>query len=217
MAPANSGLSYQWLLNGQPISGAISNSYRASSEGAYVVQVGSNCLPASSGAVQITVREVQLPMLTVSGLSLQSSATISNQWLLNGVPIAGATSQSLVASQTGRYAVRGNVNGCGEAISAEVLITILANEDPALASVQVFPNPTTRRVTVRLTARAGQKPPTVQLVTLTGRLVSQNLMQRDTDFFVSELDLLHQVPGTFFVVIREDNGQKPTVVRILKL
>ena len=217
MAPANSGLSYQWLLNGQPISGAISNSYRASSEGAYVVQVSSNCLPASSGAVQITVREVQLPMLTVSGLSLQSSATISNQWLLNGVPIAGATSQSLVASQTGRYAVRGNVNGCGEAISAEVLITILANEDPALASVQVFPNPTTRRVTVRLTARAGQKPPTVQLVTLTGRLVSQNLMQRDTDFFVSELDLLHQVPGTFFVVIREDNGQKPTVVRILKL
>lgn len=217
IASASSALSYQWLLNGQPISGAISNSYRASSEGSYLVQIGSNCAPSNSSAVQIVVREVQLPMLTVNGLSLQSSATISNQWLLNGVPITGATSQSLVASQTGRYAVRGNVNGCGEAISAEVLITILANEDPTLTSIQVFPNPTTNRVTVRLTALPRQKPPTVQLVTLTGSLVHQNLMQRDTKNFVSELDLRDQSPGTFFVVIQGDDGKKPIVIRILKL
>jgi len=217
IASAGSAPSYQWLLNGQPISGAISNSYRASSEGSYVVQVSGSCSPASSSAVQIVVREVQLPTLSINGLSLQSSATISNQWLLNGVPITGATSQSLVASQTGRYAVRGNVNGCGEAISAEVLITILANEDSALASIQAFPNPTTNRVTVRLTAQPRQKPPTVQLVTLTGSLVHQNLMQRESDFFIYELDLRSQSPGTFFVVIQGDVGQQPTVIRILKL
>lgn len=217
IASASSALSYQWLLNGQPISGAISSGYRASSEGSYLVQISGSCAPASSSAVQIFVREVQLPTLTVNGLSLQSSATISNQWLLNGVPITGATSQSLVASQTGRYAVRGNVNGCGEAISAEVLITILANEDPALASVQAFPNPTTNRVTVRLTAQPRQKPPTVQLVTLTGSLVHKNLMQREQEFFIYELDLRSQSPGTFFVVIQGDDGLKPTVIRIIKL
>ncbi len=216
-ASTNGGQSYQWLLNGQPISGAISNSYRASSEGAYVVQVGSNCLPASSSAVQINVREVQLPTLTVNGLSLQSSATVSNQWLLNGVPITGATGQALVASQTGRYAVRGNVNGCGEAISAEVLITILANEDPTLASVQVFPNPTTHRATVRLSAGAGQKPPTLQLVTITGSLIKQAQMDREIDFFTADLDLSKQPPGTFFVVIQGNTGQQPTVIRIIKL
>lgn len=216
-ASASTALSYQWLFNGQPISGAISNSYRASSEGAYVVQVSSNCSPASSSAVQINVREVQLPTLTVDGLSLRSSATISNQWLLNGVPIAGATGSSLVASQTGRYAVRGNVNGCGEAISAEVLITILANEDPTLASVQVFPNPTTNRIMVRQTAQTGQKPPMVRLVTTTGSLVRSSQMRRALGFFEAELDLSDYAPGTFFVVIQGDDGQKPTVARILKL
>ncbi|MCY7355975.1 MAG: GEVED domain-containing protein, partial [Rudanella sp.] len=216
-ASTNGGQSYQWLLNGQPISGAISNSYRASSEGAYVVQVGSNCLAASSSAVQINVREVQLPTLIVNGLSLQSSATVSNQWLLNGVPITGATGQSLVASQTGRYAVRGNVNGCGEAISAEVLIAILANEDPTLASIQVFPNPTTHRATVRMSAGSGQKPPTLQLVTTTGSLIKQAQMNREIDFFTADLDLSKQPPGTFFVVIQGDTGQQPTVIRIIKL
>jgi hypothetical protein len=216
-ASASTALSYQWLLNGQPISGAIGNTYRASSEGAYVVQISSNCAPASSGAVQIVVREVQLPTLTVNGLSLQSNATVSNQWLLNGVPIAGATGSLLVASQTGRYAVRGNVNGCGEAISAEVLITILATDDPTLTAIQAFPNPTTNRIRVRVSAQSRSKPPTLQLVTTTGMVVQEGPMHREIDFFVADLDLRNQPPGTFFVVIQEDTGQKPGVIRIIKL
>lgn len=216
-ATSNGALNYQWLLNGQPINGATGSSYRASSEGAYVVQVTSNCLPASSSAVQIAVRETQLPVLTVDGLALKSNATISNQWLLNGVPITGATSQSLLATQTGRYAVRGNVNGCGEAISAEVLITILANEDPMLADVQVFPNPTMRQVTIRLPAQPRQSPPNVKLITSTGAIVVQNLMQRAATVFVAELDLSSLPAGTFFAILQGDDGQKPSVIRIVKL
>ncbi|TAE33543.1 MAG: peptidase S8 [Cytophagales bacterium] len=216
-AVATNALSYQWLLNGQAIGGATGNSYRASTEGAYTVQIAGNCLPASSSAVQIAVREAQLPTLVVDGLTLRSSATISNQWLLNGVPITGATSQSIVAAQTGRYAVRGNVNGCGEAISAEVLITILANEDPLATEVQVYPNPTTRRATVRLLAQPGQRPPTVRLVTTTGVLVAEQLMLRESIYLVAELDVDNLPPGTFFAIIQGSNGQQPTVARIVKL
>lgn len=217
ITPAVSNLNYQWQLNGQPINGATGNRYRASSEGNYLVQVTGNCAPASSSTIQVNVREAQLPTLTVDGLTLRSNATISNQWLLNGVPITGATGPSLLATQTGRYAVRGNVNGCGEAISAEVLITILANDDPNLIGIQAYPNPTTRRVTVKIPARPQQQLPTIQLTTVGGVMVEQLLMERENDFFVKELDLSKQSGGTFFVLIRSDGVQSPTVLRIVKL
>lgn len=214
-ATADNALSYQWLLNGQSIRGATTASIRAISEGTYAVQVANNCLPTSSSAIQVNIREAQLPTLSLDGLTLRSNATISNQWLLNGVPITGATSQSLLATQTGRYAVRGNVNGCGEAISAEIIVTIVANEDPIVQTVEVFPNPTTQRVTVRIPAQARQQPSTIRLVTPTGQLIQAKSMQREKSFFTSELDLSGQAAGIYFVLIDAETG--PTVVRISKL
>ncbi|WP_019989265.1 S8 family serine peptidase [Rudanella lutea] len=216
-ATATDMLTYQWLFNGQPINGATSATFRATGEGAYSVRVANNCVPTSSSSIQVSLRESQAPTVQLDGLVLRSDATISNQWLLNGIPITGATSQSLTATQTGRYAVRGNVNGCGEVVSNEVLVTILATDDPLATGIEAFPNPTTQRVTVRLPLQPRQQLPTARLVTATGQTVTEKVMQREANFFAADLDLSNQAGGTFFVVILGSDGGKTAVVRITKL
>ncbi|NNC84478.1 MAG: T9SS type A sorting domain-containing protein, partial [Bacteroidia bacterium] len=71
---------------------------------------------------------------------------LSYQWYLNGLPIAGATSQTYVVTQLGDYQVEiGSANGCTE-ISNIYTITIISppgiDEGAEEIDLQIFPNPT---------------------------------------------------------------------------
>jgi hypothetical protein len=70
------GATYQWLLNGSPISGAVNPTYSATTSGIYTVQVlipGSTC----PGTAQITVNVIPNPVVQNAVLSQCTSATTS--------------------------------------------------------------------------------------------------------------------------------------------
>lgn len=218
MLKANEGtnLTYQWYRNNQPITGATTSTYRATDEGVYRVQVANGCLPTTSSAVQLTVRDPQTPAVTVNGLTLQSSIVSGNQWLFNGVPIPGAVSQTYTAVQSGRYSVRSNVNGCGESISTEVSVLILATEEVSEPGIRIFPNPTNRYVTIEMELDAQSSAPMMTLSDLQGRLLQSLLLKRSGKIYSGTLDLSGLQGGMFFVTIKDEKRQTLSVKRIIK-
>lgn len=215
---ANTGteLGYQWYRNEQAISGAVNSTLQATVTGNYTVQVTNGCLPVRSVAVAVVVRSAQVPVITATGFTLTSNATGNIQWLLDGVPIPGATTPVFTAVKSGRYAVRGSVNGCGEAISNDVLLTILATEpDPLDEEILVYPNPATRQLTVSV-ASPGPYAPTLRLTDVRGVTVRRAVLQRDGLNRSAVLDVGDLPAGPFFVVITDERTQRVRTKRIRK-
>jgi trimeric autotransporter adhesin len=98
---------------------------------------------------------------------LTSSSAVGNQWLLNGVAVAGATGVTYTVStstQSGIYTVTTTVGGCTSAPSAPQTITVVGTKDELTATVgfHLFPNPTAdARVTLEIAATPQPQPLTV--------------------------------------------------------
>ncbi|UFH56242.1 S8 family serine peptidase [Spirosoma sp. KNUC1025] len=217
-ANTGDGLSYQWYLNNQAITGATSSTLQAATAGNYIVQVANSCLPVRSSAVTLTVKTAQTPSITINSYILTTDAVSNIQWLLDGIAISGAAGASYSATKTGRYSVKGSVNGCGELISQEVYLTILANEPVALdGTLNVFPNPATQQVTVLLSSSTSlQGTPTLRLTDLRGLTIQTATLQRDGKTYSAILDVTSLPGGAFFVVIEDDKAQRIGVRQIRK-
>ncbi|WP_080059265.1 S8 family serine peptidase [Spirosoma aerolatum] len=211
------GLTYQWYRNGQLISGATSSTFQANTAGNYSVRVANTCLPVSSSATTVAVNTPQTPAVTANGITLTSNAVSTIQWLLDGVPISGATSPNYTAIKSGRYAVQGNVNGCGVATSSEVVITILATEPASTEErLSVYPNPANKELTISWTVASLPQLPTFQLTDLQGRIVRRATLQKDGKSYSAVVDVSDLPDGTFFVVVEDDRTQSVQVKRIRK-
>jgi hypothetical protein len=212
------GLSYQWYKNGAALTTATSSTLLVSTAGTYAVQVANSCPSARSSAVTVSVNTAQTPVLTANGFTLTTNAVSSIQWLLNGVPIAGATGPTFTVVQSGRYTVQGNVNGCGVAISNEVVLTILATEPVAGDDdLVVYPNPATKQVTVSMAVSSSlPKPPALRLTDIQGRTVQTATLQLEGKNYSTVVDVSSLPGGTFFVVVEDERTQSVRVKRIHK-
>jgi uncharacterized delta-60 repeat protein/gliding motility-associated-like protein len=118
---ATGGTSYQWRLNGTPISGATGPTYTATMAGTYsvILSNGSCSVPASNEAI---LAVTPLPSGAISPLTvticnggsqvLTASGGSSYQWMFDGAPVNGATSATYTATQAGRYTASITQNGC---------------------------------------------------------------------------------------------------------
>jgi len=219
-APVNAGV-YQWYFNSQPIQGATNATLDATNAGNYAVSTSvNNCLPTLSTPVALATRKPEKPTITVDGITLRSNATTSNQWLINGLPIPGATSNTFTAFQTGSYSVRANVSGCGEVVSDEVRITITAiNDDPSVPTTtsRVYPNPAHNFVICEyvpqdLVATSKVK---ATLYDVTGRVIEQQQMEKFEKIFRVQFNLTSLQSGTFFAIF-EVEGTPTRVVHTIQ-
>jgi hypothetical protein len=133
-ANTGAGLSYQWRLNGNPISGATSSSYTANASGSYTVVV-TNTSTCSSTSTATVVTVNALPTATITPatattfcqggsvvLNANTGTGLSYQWRLNGNPISGATSSSYTANASGSYTVVvTNTSTCSSTSTATVV------------------------------------------------------------------------------------------------
>lgn len=206
---------YQWLLDGRAISGATSTTYLATAGGNYALQVNASC-PTTSTVVAVSVRTPVLPVVTQNGFTLTSNGATGNQWLKNGVAIGGATSATFIVTETGRYSVRSSGNGCGELISDEVQVTILATE-PTVADdlFRVYPNPATTVITVEASAGAGPVP-TLQLIDARGTVLRTVAMQVIGKLVTATVDVSGVTAGVFVIRLSGDSAQTTRVKRIIK-
>ncbi|QDK82874.1 S8 family serine peptidase [Spirosoma sp. KCTC 42546] len=214
----DTGVSYQWYRNGAAIAGAIISTFQATTAGAYSLQVANNCPSVRSPAVTVSVNSAQSPIVTANGFTLSTNAVSNIQWLVDGVPITEATGTTYTVVKSGRYSVKGNVNGCGEAISNEVVLTILATEPVAGDDeLLVYPNPATRQVTISLgVSSLLSQSPTLRLTDIQGRTVHTGTLQLDGKNYSTVVDVASLPGGTFFVIVEDERTQSVRVKRIHK-
>jgi|GEM_PF-7102466 len=132
-------LSYQWRKDGDAITGANGATYTvsnaaAANAGSYDVIVTGACGSVTSAAVTLVVNPIPAtPTINRNGAStfcqggnvvLSSSATTGNQWYKNGAIIAGATSQTYTATESGSYTVMVTLSNCASGTSAAEVVTV---------------------------------------------------------------------------------------------
>jgi gliding motility-associated-like protein len=124
--------SYQWFMNGAPIVASNNDSIDITTTGIYQVSVvDQGCTLTSQ---QVSINEMGIPnfVLSLSGptsfcsgdsLVMSFAGNYSFQWLLNNTPIAGATSNSFTAFNSGNYSLMAT-NGLCMDTSAVVNVTV---------------------------------------------------------------------------------------------
>jgi hypothetical protein len=143
---------YQWTLNGQPISGATASSLTidgvaAINQGNYACVATNSVESVTSATATLTVISPTLPAFSVqpSGLTVGTGATAvftasasgspvpTYQWTFNGAPIAGATRATLIvsgatAASQGAYACVAT-NSVGSTASAAAALAVSPTQD----------------------------------------------------------------------------------------
>ncbi len=141
-------VTYQWLLNGVAIPGAIGSTYTALGSGIYTCSVtvtaGGGC-PVTSTSATVTENPLPNPLIHLVGAEFHTQNTyVTYQWFKDGVAIVGATDSLQRCIGAGRYKVDvTDVNGC-QSVSAEdptscaeVGVAVVA----ASGDIKIFPNP----------------------------------------------------------------------------
>lgn len=92
------------------------------------------CVPPPKPTITISNGNTATPILT-------SSATVDNQWFLNGSAISGATGNTLPITGEGVYSVQVGSAGCVSAMSNNFAIVITGDSSASTRSIMVYPNP----------------------------------------------------------------------------
>jgi hypothetical protein len=153
---------YQWYLNGNPVSGATSASwtFAPSSAGSYTVYLVINDnvgVPATSNTASVTVNGLPTVSITPTSATIHVGDTVgftsivlggtspySYQWCLNGAAVSGATSSMWTFSQSaGSYTVYLNitdnlgVTAKSNVASVTVIIVLTVTISPPSASILI--------------------------------------------------------------------------------
>lgn len=152
--PLVAGYTYQWLVDGIVIPGAIANQYSVSDSSGFYSVIATNlngCTALSVISYQVVVNPLPaVPVVTASYDTLFASGTGPFQWYLDGVLIPGATGQSQVVTANGNYTVTvTDANGCS-ATSAVYIFTNVGITEVSSINCQVYPNPSSSIFNVQM-------------------------------------------------------------------
>ncbi|MEZ4947520.1 MAG: T9SS type A sorting domain-containing protein [Cyclobacteriaceae bacterium] len=151
------------------------------------------------------------PTITFSGnnngnqFSLNSSALIGNQWLLDNTIIVGATEASYNASKEGIYTLQVTIEGCISKISDPQTVMITGETSTAgKTTFKVFPNPTTSFLRVQL-QEFEYKMVDVVIVDMMGRIIQRHEFQGGQEV---ELDISSTVSGIYQLIATQQTSRK---------
>lgn len=138
-------------------------------------------------ACQVTSAAPAIPTITANGNVLTASSATTYQWFVDGVLIAGATSQNYTATGSGAYCVQvTDANGCWYSYSLlydHTLITDITSFDQA-HNLNVFPNPTNGIINLSGEALSGRF--TAEVIDASGRAVMKVQNERFIDLSAFE-------------------------------
>lgn len=149
-----------------------------------------------------------IPVITISGNELTASPVFSGniQWFLNGNPISGANSQSLIVNQNGNYTVSYTLPDYTFCVSSSSNFTVsnLSNADNSSLSnlYKIYPNPTSGNIFIE-TAETNQIY-SVNIYDSLGRKVA------DTMPINNQIDFSDFSKGIFIIKILNTDNQLQT-------
>ncbi|MBK8340876.1 MAG: hypothetical protein IPK99_13160 [Flavobacteriales bacterium] len=201
------GITYQWYLDGIALNGETSISVLAFVAGSYTIEAtnGNTGCSFITGPATLVLEQVAIPQVTAQGstdICAGASVTLevdivpgaTYQWYMDGTIIAGATDTIHLADAAGAYTVVAtSANGCASAPSADVIVTVL----PAPTAPNIIASDTT-------TFCAGAS---VQLLADVIAGVTYQWTLDGSDIAgATGTDLLTSDGGTYAVVITGANG-----------
>ena len=140
---SGNGAAFQWLLNGQPVSGATGTSFFAKDGGAVNVLLtdGSGCADTAANNLVLTVNPLPVIVFSTSNspalcagdsVTITAPAGSSHQWYVDGQAISGAVQNSIVVSDSGLYnMIQVDANGCQD--SADLGLAVVINPLPIVS------------------------------------------------------------------------------------
>lgn len=206
---------YTWLLNNTPVGTGLTFSTNTLLNGDVVVfrsvATDGACYTSDtifSNPISLSLFTTPQPVIIslIGTMIFATSSTGDIQWYGPDGLIPGVNGSSYHPTQPGTYYVRINNNGCLSPASNMLSLSLLDVGEQQLASVDIFPNPTSERVTFdwgRLVSNVS-----FEVFAPTGQLLLQESMQNQTH---KTLDLSGLATGLYFVVVREDGILKGTV------
>lgn len=188
---ANSGTEWLWSTN------ATADSINVNAAGTYSVAIDSaGCL--GNASYTLTLFTPPTPVINYSAPVLSTTLPYSSyQWLLNGVPINGATSQQDTAFQSGNYAVIVTDSlGCSDTSTVYTVLMLGLAHTPD-ATFDVFPNPTSGQINIvsKNHSLSGRE---VCVTDMSGSILIRKTAEHDTAI---HLDISDLAQGVYFIQI----------------
>jgi len=209
------GVNIQWQKDGTALAGATALNYTASKPGSYSFTLtNGTCVAKASNAVQVTVTTLVKPVITLQNTTLTASTLTGNQWLLDGIALEGAESATLVAPETGNYALIFTQNGCS--ITSDV-VYVFVEEPEVVQSFTLNPNPTaTNSIQIKYTSPSFTDKVSVTVYNVIGNVVRTfTIAQQKRGLYQQELNLAGLANGVYFVRIKD--GTQTLVKKFIKI
>jgi uncharacterized protein YjdB len=168
VAPLSSGLSYQWMINGDAIAGATSSGYTTDTIGIYSVMVNNGTCSEVVGATHVVLPPNPVVALNTSSNVLFTGSFATYQWYFDSSVVIGATSSILPSDGVGSYfVVVSDANGCYDSSAVYVIAPPAGvNNVVGIADVKVYPNPAISMIQVTASVKVN-----VIILSLDGKVV----------------------------------------------
>ena len=204
-----SGLTYQWLCNGNVIVGATNSGYITDSAGTYSVEVSNGvCTETLAGTV---VSNQPHPIVSFTSPDiLYTGSFYAYQWYKNGVAISGANSSTLIETGNGNYTVVvTDINGCSDTSAVYIINTggggsTGINNVSTSNNIRIYPNPATSTLTIDADVAIN-----VTLLGIDGRMI----MHQDN---AHNLDISDLPNGMYMVMIYDENNVLLSTAKFVK-
>lgn len=218
-------LSYQWQKSGVDISGAINQTYLATTAGSYKVKVTNTVAGCSkiSKAEKIVYSSITAKITEIGSTTFctgdsvvlkANSGTYSYQWSKNNIDIPNATNINYAAKTSGTYKVKViDTHGCFK-VSQGVVVTVNCFTNTEIKTNSIFntaiiPNPNYGTGIIKITSLNDNKV-TVEIFDA----VEKKLKTLLENFSINKGE--NKIPfnisgfsnGTYFIKITTDNNTK---------
>lgn len=194
---ASSAASYQWFLNGTPITGALGKTYSVNDNNLYSVKISdSQGCTARSSSHRINFIDIPTPVVSIKSINLlQSSSPAGNQWILNGADLPGDTSRQYVPKTDGTYQVRVTKGPCS-VISKELHYTLGSanvNVVSGNTEVNIYPNPVAETLFIDLSQEKGAWK--ADIMDVSGRTVRSAILNKGRN----QINMQGLAPGMYIL------------------
>jgi hypothetical protein len=206
--------SYVWTIpsgvTGSSSSNSITVVFGSSAISGNISVYGTNdCGYGQSSTLGVIVNEIpETPTISLSGNTLNSDATVGNQWYLNDEIIIGAINQDYNATSDGNYFVIVTLLGCSSLPSNIINVIgtdiyIINNE----SSVSIYPNPVKDELIIEITNNTNSFD--YEIINSMGQVVKKGLISTKAIIQTSKF-----TPGVY--LIKLENGEKFEFRKIVK-